>query len=77
MVRETHRYFKFDWITIILFLLLVGFGWLNIMSASHEGDIGSYFDMSQLYGKHLVFVGLTFILIILIKRIMKLEVLKI
>jgi rod shape determining protein RodA len=66
MHRENHRGFKFDWITIILFLLLVGFGWLNIMSASHEGDIGSYFDMSQLYGKHLVFVGLTFILIILI-----------
>ena len=66
MNREHHRGFKFDWITILLFLLLVGFGWLNIMSASHVGDIGSYFDMSQLYGKQLVFLGLTFILIILI-----------
>lgn len=64
--REQHRSFGFDWITIVLFLLLVGFGWLNIMSASHEGDIVSYFDMSQLYGKHAVFVGLTFVLIVLI-----------
>ncbi|MFT5846007.1 MAG: rod shape determining protein RodA [Psychroserpens sp.] len=64
--REHHRGFGFDWITIVLFLLLVGFGWLNIMSASHEGEIVNYFDMSQLYGKHGVFIGLTFVLIILI-----------
>ena len=66
MNRENHRGFKFDWIIIVLFLLLVSFGWLNIMSASHVGDIENYFDMSQLYGKQLVFLGLTFVLIILI-----------
>ena len=66
MNRENHRGFKFDWVIIILFLLLVSFGWLNIMSASHIGDIESYFDMSQLYGKQLVFLGLTMVLIILI-----------
>jgi len=66
MLRENQRRFKFDWITIILFLLLLGFGYLNILSASHEGEITSYFDTSQLYGKHLVFIGLTFLLIVLI-----------
>ncbi|MDP5082158.1 MAG: rod shape-determining protein RodA [Winogradskyella sp.] len=66
MLRENQRRFKFDWITIILFLLLVGFGYLNILSASHEGEISSYFDTSKLYGKQLIFIGLTFILIVLI-----------
>jgi rod shape determining protein RodA len=66
MLRENQRRFKFDWITIILFLLLVGFGYLNILSASHVGEVTSYFDTSQLYGKHLIFVGLTFMLIVLI-----------
>ena len=66
MNRENHRGFKFDWVIIIIFLLLVTFGWLNIMSASHVGEIESYFDMSQPYGKHLVFLGLTFVLIVLI-----------
>ncbi|NRD23134.1 rod shape-determining protein RodA [Winogradskyella litoriviva] len=66
MLRENHRGFKFDWITIVLFLLLVVFGYLNILSASHVGEITSYFDTSQLYGKHLIFVGLTFVLIVLI-----------
>jgi len=66
MLRENQRHFKFDWITIILFLLLVSFGYLNILSASHVGEITSYFDTNQLYGKHLVFIGLTFLLIVLI-----------
>ena len=66
MLRENQRRFKFDWITIILFLLLVGFGYLNILSASHVGEVTNYFDTSQLYGKQLIFIGLTFALIILI-----------
>jgi len=66
MNRENYRGFKFDWVIIILFLSLVSFGWLNIMSASHVGEIENYFDMNQLYGKQLVFLGLTFVLIVLI-----------
>ena len=69
MLRENHRGFKFDWITIVLFLLLVGFGWLNIMSASHVGEVIDYFDMSQPYGKQLLFILLTFILIAIILSI--------
>ncbi len=57
---------RIDWITIILFLLLVSFGWLNILSASLSGEITSYFDMSQPYGKQLVFILFAFALIILI-----------
>ena len=66
MLRENQRRFKFDWITIILFILLVGFGYLNILSASHVGEITNYFDMSQPYGKQTVFIGLSLILIVLI-----------
>lgn len=66
MITEASKYYKFDWITIILFLLLVGFGWLNIVSASHTGDTLNYFDFSQPYGKQLMFIFLTVGLIILI-----------
>ncbi|HAI16677.1 MAG: rod shape-determining protein RodA [Xanthomarina sp.] len=69
MYRETNRYFRFDWITIIIFLLLVGFGWLNILSASHVGETIDYFDFSQPYGKQLMFIALTVLLIILILSI--------
>lgn len=69
MQRENHRRFKLDWFAIIIFMLLVGFGWLNILSASLTGEITSYFDMSQPYGKQLVFILFTFGLIILILSI--------
>ncbi|MFD2725310.1 rod shape-determining protein RodA [Hyunsoonleella rubra] len=69
MVRETNKYFKFDWVTIVLFLLLTGFGWLNILSASHTGSTVNYFDFSQPFGKQLIFIFLTFILIILLLAI--------
>jgi rod shape determining protein RodA len=69
MVRETNRHFKFDWITIFLFLLLVGFGWLNILSASHTGSDINYLDFSQRYGKQLAFIFLTIVLIILLLAI--------
>ena len=66
MQRENQRRFRFDWITIILFLILVGFGYVNIISASHVGEITDYFDTTQLYGKHIVFMGLAFVIIVVI-----------
>ncbi|RZN82413.1 MAG: rod shape-determining protein RodA [Winogradskyella sp.] len=66
MIRENQRRYRFDWIIIIVYLLLVGFGYLNIMSASHTGEITNYFDMSQSYGKQLVFIGLSLVLIVFI-----------
>ena len=69
MLRESHKHFRFDWITIVLFFLLVGFGWLNILSASHSGYDINYFDLSQPFGKQLVFIFLTFGLIIVLLAI--------
>ena len=65
MQREGRR-LKFDWTTIILFLLLVGFGYLNILSASSNGEITSYWDFSTSYGKQLIFIMFTLVLIVLI-----------
>ncbi|MBU2939893.1 rod shape-determining protein RodA [Lacinutrix sp. C3R15] len=69
MFRQTDRHFKFDWVTIILFLILVVFGWMNILSASHTGTTINYLDISQPYGKQLMFIGLTVLLIIFILSI--------
>jgi rod shape determining protein RodA len=61
-----NRNYKFDWISIFLYVLLVGFGWLNILSASSSGETVSYFDFNQPYGKQLIFIISSFVLIILI-----------
>lgn len=66
MSLNRNRNFNFDWISIILFMLLVGFGWLNILSASLSGEVNSYLDFSQPYGKQLIFIIFSFALIVLI-----------
>lgn len=63
MSRELDRSFRFDWLTIVLYVLLVFFGWLNILSASHTGDIVSFFDLNQPYGKQSLFIVLAVVLI--------------
>ncbi|AUC83459.1 rod shape-determining protein RodA [Lacinutrix sp. Bg11-31] len=68
-MRQTDRHFKFDWITIMLFFMLAGFGWLNILSASHSGEIIDYFSFTEFYGKQLIFIILSVLLIILILSI--------
>lgn len=65
-MQGERRSLKFDWITIILFLLLVGFGYVNILSASSSGEVTSYFDFTTSYGKQLIFIFFTIGLIILI-----------
>ena len=60
---------KLDWLSILLYFLLVGFGYINILSASSSGEITSYVDMSQPYGKQLVFILFSLVLIILVLAI--------
>lgn len=57
---------KIDWITIILYLCLVVFGWVNIYSASVPMDEIGAFSFSGLYGKQLVFILLNIPLIIFV-----------
>ncbi|GLU43677.1 rod shape-determining protein RodA [Allomuricauda sp. NBRC 101325] len=51
---------RLDWITVILYALLVFIGWLNIYSTSVGDTDTSIFDFSTLYGKQLFFIGLAF-----------------
>ncbi|PTX41699.1 rod shape determining protein RodA [Christiangramia gaetbulicola] len=59
----------FDWISIFIYLALIFFGWANIYSASLGSSSGSYFDMSQPYGKQALFIALSIFLIVIILSI--------
>jgi len=69
MGPDRNRNYNFDWISILIYLLLVGFGWVNILSASHTGEITSFFDLSQPFGKQALFIVASIVLIILILSI--------
>ena len=55
-----------DWLTIFIYATLVFLGWLNIYSASLPLEETSIFDLSQVYGKQILFIGLCIPLIIVI-----------
>ena len=48
--------FQLDWIAVIIFTGLVIFGYFNILSASNTGEFISYFDITKPYGKQLIFI---------------------
>lgn len=45
-----------DWIMILLYILLVVSGWITIYSASLPLEETSIFDVSQIYGKQMIFI---------------------
>jgi rod shape determining protein RodA len=56
-----------DWISVILYLVLVIMGWLNIYSSSLAlSDSNFVFDFSQPYGKQLLYLFLTIPLVFVI-----------
>ncbi|TDQ33326.1 rod shape determining protein RodA [Zeaxanthinibacter enoshimensis] len=57
---------RIDWLTVLFFVLLVGIGWLNIYSSTFTEDNPNIFDLSQLYGKQMLYIGVSFIAIIVI-----------
>ncbi|PWA04113.1 rod shape-determining protein RodA [Flavobacterium psychrotolerans] len=56
-----------DWMSVSLYIILVIMGWLNIYSSSLSlSDDSFIFDLSQFYGKQLMYIGLTIPLIFVI-----------
>lgn len=58
-----------DWMVVTLYIILVAMGWLNIYSASLPLEETSIFDLSQIYGKQMLFIILSIPLIIVILSI--------
>ena len=59
---------SFDWLTLVIYFILVFAGWLTIHAASYnlEGQDISIFDFSRPSGKQIVWIALSFILVIAI-----------
>ena len=60
---------NFDWLSILIYFLLVGIGWVNIYSASLGEGATILLDLDQVYGKQLLWILLSSFLIIIILAI--------
>ena len=55
-----------DWLTLFLYIILVGMGWMTIYSASLPVEGASVFDFSQNYGRQMIFIFLSIPLIFIL-----------
>lgn len=58
MARQ-HKIVRYDYILILLYLVLVGAGWINIYSASLDGVENPILDFQTIYGKQLLWIILS------------------
>jgi rod shape determining protein RodA len=64
-----NTFFKIDWLSVVLFIALVLFGWLSIYSTTVSDPNQSILDLSTLYGKQLLFILLSVVIIIFVLAI--------
>lgn len=66
MVRRNNIFANLDWISILMWLVMLTFGWMNIYSANiMEADSG-IFDLSQRFGKQLLWIGASILFAVLL-----------
>lgn len=66
MRRTSSILSNIDWITVLVYFALVILGWFNIYAAVYNEDHESIFDITQRYGKQLIWISIAMIFIITI-----------
>ena len=65
MVQRNSTFANLDWLSILLWIVMIGFGWMNIYSANIMEADGGVFDLSQRFGKQLIWIGASILLAML------------
>jgi len=69
--RKSNIFRGVDWLLIGIYLLFVFLGWLSIYAATYSDTEYEVFDLTTKYGKQMIWILLSFILIIVILAIDK------
>jgi len=63
---RTSIFQNLDWITVLLYVILVLAGWVSVYAAVYNEEHSSILDMSQNYGKQLLWIITSVVLILII-----------
>ena len=66
MPRRNSVWANIDWLTIFIYVVLVFLGWINIYASVYDIQHQSILDVSQRYGKQLIWIGAAFTLAFII-----------
>ncbi|MBT3384937.1 MAG: rod shape-determining protein RodA [Prolixibacteraceae bacterium] len=62
MPRRNNVWVNIDWLTVSLYLMLVFLGWINIYASVYSEEHQSIFDLSQRYGKQIIWISAALII---------------
>lgn len=66
MAGRNNIWLNIDWVTVLFYMVLVFLGWINIYAAIYNDEYHSILDVSQRYGKQLIWIGAALIIAFLI-----------
>jgi rod shape determining protein RodA len=66
LTSRNNIYKTIDWWTILIYIALVLLGWISIYAAIYDEAHSSILDMSQSYGKQLIWIGTSILLALII-----------
>lgn len=61
-LRERASGFYVDWLTLLIYLVLLGIGWMSVCGASHEYGDTDFLALSTRSGKQLMWIVFSFVL---------------
>ena len=67
--RNINVWKSVDKVMIVIYLILVLFGWISIYAAGYNFDQASIFDFTERSGKQLLWIGLSFLIAVVILSI--------
>lgn len=56
MQRKINVWASIDWVTVLVYLVMIFFGWINIYAAVYNEEASSILDTSQRYGMQLIWI---------------------
>jgi rod shape determining protein RodA len=63
---RTNIFGNIDWWMVLIYLVMVLLGWINIYAAIYDEEHSSILDLSQRYGKQMIFIGSSLLLALII-----------
>ncbi len=57
--------FDFDILTLVLFLIIAAWGWINVYSVSSDGGAVSIWELDSTHGKQLIWLGVSLFVVVI------------
>ncbi|MBR4197178.1 MAG: rod shape-determining protein RodA [Bacteroidales bacterium] len=64
--RKNNIFSSVDWVTVLIYVLIVLFGWVNIYAATYDPSSTSVITMDSQHGRQLIWIGISFALALII-----------